>query len=328
MWPYLAQFELPSGGVQPVGTYGLFIVIAFSLAIAYVQLRAPKVGFHPDKLLGVYLAAFVGGMLGARILYMIAVEPAVTFSEPWRVFSPTGGGFAFYGGLLGGGALVLAYAAQQGFNGWKLADILFPAVVLGHGIGRLACFFAGCCHGVAAPHMEEGIALFGHGFSGGEIWLSSQFPFVATEFLHPETRSRLVDVALYPTQLWTAVTGVALFGALAWAWTKRRFDGQITALALMTEPVVRVFVEAFRSDHRGYAVTFPVNETVASWFPGMAQAGDSLADPVMGITTSQFIGLAMVVVGIVIYARRHDAGVDDEVSVAESEDDILEHLAS
>ncbi len=325
MWPYLAKF-----GEQPIGTYGLFIVIAFSLAIAYVQLRAPRVGFHPDKLIGVYVAAFVGGMFGARVLYMFAVEPTRTFENPLTILSPTGGGFAFYGGLIGGGALVIAYAAQQGFNGWKLADILLPAVVLGHGVGRMACFFAGCCHGVAAPHVEEGFALFGHAFSGGEIWFSSQFPFVATEFLHPETRSRIVGVPLYPTQLWTAVTGVTLFAALAWAWTKRRFDGQIAALALMTEPVVRVFVEAFRSDHRGYAFTFPVNETIAGWFPGMTQAGDTLAggSAVMGLTTSQFIGLGMVIVGVAIYALRYDKGVDDEVEVSQSDEDILEHLAS
>lgn len=324
MWPYLAKF-----GEQPVGTYGLFIAIAFSAAIAYVQLRAPKVGFHPDKLIGVYVAAFIGGMLGSRILYMIAVEPEKTFANPLHVFELSGGGFAFYGGLLGGGALVIAFARHQGFNGWKLADILLPAVVLGHGVGRLACFWAGCCHGVEAPHMDEGVALLGHHFSGGEIWLSSQFPFVATEFLNPDTRSRIVGVPLYPTQLWTFASGVTLFAVLAWAWTKRRFDGQIAALSLMTEPVVRVFVEAFRSDHRGYAFTFPVNDTVASWLPGMTQAGGSLdGGTVMGITTSQFIGLSMVIVGIAIYWIRRDAGVDQEVEVTQSDDEILEHLAS
>ncbi|MEN0064749.1 MAG: prolipoprotein diacylglyceryl transferase family protein [Myxococcota bacterium] len=327
MWPYLAKIELANGAVQPFGTYGLLIVVAFSLAIAYVQWRAPKVGFHPDKLIGVYVAAFIGGMLGARVLYMIAVEPAATFRNPLNILSPTGGGFAFYGGLIGGGALVLSYAAQQGFNGWKLADILMPAVILGHGVGRLACFFAGCCHGVTAPHMSHGVPLLGE-FSGGEIWLSSAFPYMATEFLHPDTVSRVTGIPLYPTQLWSVVIGTSLFAVLAYAWTKRRFDGQIAAIALMTEPVTRVFVEAFRSDHRGYALTFPVNETLAGWLPGMAQAGDSLANPVMGLTTSQFIGLAMVGVGIAIYATRFNEGVDEEVEVSISEEDILENLAS
>ena len=60
----------------------------------------------------------------------------------------------------------------------------------------------------------------------------------------------------------------------------------------------------------------------------MAQAGDSLADPVMGLTTSQFIGISMVFVGIAIYWLRRDAGVDAEVAVTQSDDEILEHLAS
>ncbi|MEO0604911.1 MAG: hypothetical protein AAF211_25995, partial [Myxococcota bacterium] len=73
-----------------------------------------------------------------------------------------------------------------------------------------------------------------------------------------------------------------------------------------------------------------VNDTVAGWFPGMTQAGDSLSasGAVMGLTTSQFIGLTMVIVGIVIYALRYNAGVDAEVEVSQSDDDILEHLAS
>lgn len=313
MWPTLFEVQTASGS-WGAHTYGLLILIAFCGAFLLAHLRAQQIGLHPDKLLPAYVAAGVGGLLGGRVLYAVAVEPAELLANPLSILSFSG--FAFYGGLLGGAVAVGLYAMARGIPAWKLADLAAPAVLLGLGVGRLGCFFAGCCHGAVAPPAEA-MALLPEGLIGGQIWLSGSFPFLTTEFAGGV--GRLLHVPLYPTQLWSAAAGIGLCALLSVLWNHRRFDGQIAALALIVEPPFRILIEAFRADHRGYVVQWEVSEAVVRWFPGLSQAGSELGSNTMGLTTSQTIGLAMMVLGVVLYALRRNAGVAPERSLEELE---------
>lgn len=310
MWPtlYESTTELGTWGVH---TYGLAILVAFCAAFLLVHFRARQVGIEPDHLLPLYVAAGVGGLLGGRLLYVLAVEPHRIVSEPLSLLAFSG--FAFYGGLLGGALAVGLAVAALRLPAWKIADIAGPAVLLGLGLGRVGCFFAGCCHGAEAP--VGGTPLLPEGALQGQIWLSSTFPFLTTEF-HGGV-GRLLHTPLYPTQLWSVAAGVGLCALLSALWPHRRFDGQIAALTLILEPPFRILVEAFRADHRGYAVTFEVSESLARTFPGLVQAGGTLDAHVMGITTSQAIGLAMMLAGVALYVARRHAGVAPETPLDE-----------
>ncbi|MCA9566706.1 MAG: prolipoprotein diacylglyceryl transferase [Myxococcales bacterium] len=336
MWPTLYEIQTAA---QPIGvhTYGLMILAAFCGAFILVHLRAQRIGLHPDRVIPLYVAAAVGGLLGGRILYALAVGSAeasaragstlellwILISDPSWLFSS--GGFAVYGGIIGGTLAVGATSHFLGILPWKLADIAAPAVLLGMGIGRFGCFFAGCCHGAEVPHFEPTMGLLPESFRGGQIWLSDEFPYMATEFASGNGGvSRLTDVPLYPTQLWAAFVLLALAAYLSWVWERRRFDGQIAALALILEPFYRITVEAFRADHRGYAFSWPVSEGLASWLPsGMTQAGASLGDGhMMGITTSQAIGIGSLLFGVAIFVLRRNAGVAEETPVSSGEEDF------
>lgn len=323
MWPTLVEVRTANG---PVGihTYGMFIVLAFSAAFLLSHLRAQRIGWNPDRMVGAYVSAGIGGLLGGRLLYAIAVDWQRTLSDPLSLMSCAG--FALYGGVLGGALGVWLYARSAGLSAWKLADIAGPAVVLGIGVGRMGCFFAGCCHGAVAPIGEHPTGLLPESFTGGQLWLSSKFPFLTSEF-HGGV-GRLLDVPLYPTQLWSITAGLGLAALLSWIWTKRRFDGQIAALTLMVEPPFRIAIESFRADERGYVVSFPISEALAARLPpGLSSAGTEVGAAVAGVTTSQAIGLAMIACGVVIYALRHRAGVAEEKPLQAGEGDLLDDLA-
>ncbi len=308
MWPTLVDLGNGAG----VHTYGLFILAAFCSAFLLVHVRALRIGLHPYRLIGIYVAAAVGGLSGGRILYSLAVEPARFFADPLTLFSFSG--FAVYGGIIGGILAVWAVAQAQGIHVWKLADIAAPAVVLGMGVGRLGCFFAGCCHGDVAPIGADPTGLFPEAFTGGQAWLSGVSPYLTLEFYGGV--GRLHDTPLYPTQVWAAGYLITLALLLSLAWEKRRFDGQIAAITLLIEPWFRSAVEAYRADHRGVAVSWEVSESVAAWLPGMSKAGAELGEATtIGLTTSQAIGLAAVAIGVVIYAVRYRAGVEAETPI-------------
>ncbi len=320
MWPRLYQLQVP-GYDTPISlnTYGLFILVAFSAAFVLLHTRSRKVGIHPDKLLGVYLAAFAGGIIGSRLLYAFAVEPAATLANPLSLVTSSGG-FAYYGGVIGGAAGVLAVAAVLRIDGWKLADVTAPAIVLGLGLGRVGCFFAGCCHGAVAPEDPTRHALLAEGTLKGQIYLGQHAPWITTSF-GPEsvTRRELLGLPLYPTQMWSIIAGLGIALFLVWMWRHRRFDGMVFALMLIIQPIYRFFAESFRADHRGYMISWQTTGAWAEWLPGMSRAGDSLpeaTDAVMvGLTTSQTIGLAMIALGLVLFAWRWNKGVAPEQAV-------------
>jgi phosphatidylglycerol:prolipoprotein diacylglycerol transferase len=310
-------------GPVPVNFYGLFMMLAFSGAFAIIHTRARQVGIHPDRLIPGYVSAAVGGMLGARLLYAVSVDWERTISNPISLMSCAG--FAFYGGVIGGAIGVAIFVFASRLPPWKIADLAAPGVLLGYGLGRMGCFFSGCCHGAIAPTPEDPIGLLPEWFTGGQLWLSHTWPYLTNE-VHGGV-GRIHDIPLYPTQLWSAFEGLTLFGITAWAWTRRRFDGQIAALALIIEPPFRIFIESLRADERGYLVSWSVSAEVARWFPGMAQAGEELGQNILGITTSQAIGAAMITLGVVIWAVRFRT-VRDATPAVDPEADLLEELTA
>lgn len=322
MWPTLVELE-GGGGIH---SYGLWVMTAFCVAFLVVHRRASRIGLHPDRLLPIYMAAAVGGLLGGRLLYAFAVEPSRTLSDPASLMSFAG--FAFYGGVIGGAMAVGLLARFQKIPLWPLADVCAPAVVLALGIGRVGCFFAGCCHGAVAPmHNGElpGFGLLPAGFQGGQLWLSSAFPFLTAEF-HTGV-GRIHDLPLYPTQIWSALVGVGLGVWLLKRWKVRRFDGQMAALSLMLEPVFRFLIEIFRADQRGYVFQWDVGADVSSGLPGMAQAGAEVASGVVGITTSQFIASGMFILGAVMYrACRKQGRTFIAPMTRDPDDELLEWM--
>ncbi|NLB90423.1 MAG: prolipoprotein diacylglyceryl transferase [Clostridiales bacterium] len=57
------------------------------------------------------------------------------------------GGQVFYGGAIGGiGALVGLKVTKADAN--AMTKIILPTIPLGHALGRIGCFLAGCCYGM------------------------------------------------------------------------------------------------------------------------------------------------------------------------------------
>src|SRR2546425_5848352 len=79
----------------------------------------------------------VGGLLGARLWIVLDAWPEFV-RAPWT-FLVTGGGFVFYGGLLGGLLAGTLFFWREHVPWLAGADAGPPAVPLGQAIGRLGC---------------------------------------------------------------------------------------------------------------------------------------------------------------------------------------------
>jgi phosphatidylglycerol:prolipoprotein diacylglycerol transferase len=115
---------------------------------------------------------------------------------------------------------------------WVMTDILAPSVALGHAIGRLGCFTAGCCYGKPTT-MPWGVTF--------------------TDPYAKEIVGVPLGIALHPTQLYEALVEFALFGLLVFLAGRKKFDGQIFWTYVFGYSIARFVIEFFRGDlERGF----------------------------------------------------------------------------
>ena len=131
------------GGSWPIGSYGVLLVVALAAGAWLALARGKRAGLEEGALISSLALAVAGGFVGAFALsigvrFVQLGSLMAAFAQP---------GIVFFGALLGG-ALALAAAARR-FELPVLVtlDVMLPAVPVAHAIGRVGCFFGGCCFG-------------------------------------------------------------------------------------------------------------------------------------------------------------------------------------
>ncbi len=60
----------------------------------------------------------------------------------------------FYGGFIGGLIFLITYCSIKNFSFFEISDIFSLPLSLSQGIGRIGCFYAGCCFGKSISLFE------------------------------------------------------------------------------------------------------------------------------------------------------------------------------
>jgi len=203
--------------------YGVLVALGFLAALWTASRRALRLKVAPEIIMDIGPWLIVGAIVGARTLYVVSYWREYFASQPFsEIFMVHHGGLVFYGGLAGSSLACIAYARWKKLPLWKLADILAPSIALGHVFGRFGCLMNGCCYGRAC-----------------------QLPWAIHYPLGHET----FPAGVHPTQIYEALGNLALYGALAWLFRRRRFEGQVFAVYLLGYAVLRSLVEIFRGDY-------------------------------------------------------------------------------
>lgn len=207
-------------------TYGLMVALGFWVGYQ-IALRSFRKQNWSDGLLDeLILWLMISGILGARIFYFIFEAFDILKSDPLSFFRIWEGGLVFFGGfILGVGALVV-FSRRKNISFLLLSDALIPSLLIGHALGRIGCFAAGCCYGKPTASI------------------------LGVTFTSPDSLAPTF-IALHPTQLYSAAGDFILF---LWSLSIQRrshFAGALTAFYLMAYGVFRFFIEFVRNDDRG-----------------------------------------------------------------------------
>ena len=161
-------FVLPAliedGGVAIRG-YGVMLLLAVVAGVALCIYRAKQMGMNPDIIYSLAFWMFIGGILGARLFYIIEYWPQFqrgSFGETLgAMVNVAQGGLVVYGSLIGGLAAFVWFVARHQLPALALADLIAPGMALGLCLGRIGCLLNGCCFGgiCEAPQFGSGWAV-------------------------------------------------------------------------------------------------------------------------------------------------------------------------
>ncbi len=246
MFPEL--FKIPGLGVT-LWTYGLLIAIAFIAGLWITAKLAASDGLPKNKIYDLGLYIFASALIGSKLL-MIVTEWDEYAGNWRRIFSLDllSSAGVYFGGFLA--ALITSIIMMRR---WKLpwrrtADAFAPGLALGHAIGRLGCFAAGCCWGKPTSS-----------------WIGVTFK------LTKDGRNLTgvpIGTPLIPTQLIEMGSNLVIFAFLIWLRKRRAFNGQVIFAYIMIYSIARFTIEFWRDDDRGYVLGLSTSQFIsAALFP-------------------------------------------------------------
>lgn len=132
-----------------IPTYFAWLSLVFSLGIYLVVWKAEKElrWITPTDALNATFWILLPGFVFARLLHVLWESPEIYLEDFSRILMIWNGGFVYYGGLLGGLLGLYFFCRSQRLRFFKFTDFFAPVLALGYGLGRFACFLAGCCYG-------------------------------------------------------------------------------------------------------------------------------------------------------------------------------------
>jgi phosphatidylglycerol:prolipoprotein diacylglycerol transferase len=224
MYPILFQF-----GPITIYSFGAMMALAALTAGWVVSLELKRRGYDPELASTMIFAAAIGGLVGARLLFIVE-EWNNFLAEPLNYIF-TGAGFTWYGGFLGGVAAV-SWVIKKNQISWLIgADIAAPALAIAYGVGRIGCHVAGDGDWGTVTNVPWGVA-YTHAIIG---WVdpSTGIPYP------PGTR-------VHPTPIYEFLEAVVVFGIL-WTLRKKNYaPGTLAWLYLILGGLSRFVVEFWR----------------------------------------------------------------------------------
>lgn len=145
MYPVLVQL-----GTFELRSYGIIVALSFFLGLWLSAREAKRTGLDPGLVQDFAFYALIGGIVGARIYFVVFSNPAYFLQKPWEIVAIWHGGISIIGALLGGFLTALWYCRKERLSFWRFADTLAPGVALGQAAGVIACLLNGDSYGKRA----------------------------------------------------------------------------------------------------------------------------------------------------------------------------------
>ncbi len=230
----------PLMGGAPITSFGVFMFLTFMVGGLVLRPEVERVGLEPEKAWDFIVMGVLGGILGAKVYYVLLNYQDLIADPVGSIFSR--GGMVWYGGFLGGLAAVSWEVKKSGLRWPQMADLIAPVLAIGYAVGRMGCFLVGDDYGRPTD------AWFGVKFPQGAP--PTRASVIESHFgveVDPYFVERFGDVIpVHPTQLYEVVMSLMIFGFL-WRIRKHHYaEGWIWWIWFVLAGAERFLVEFVR----------------------------------------------------------------------------------
>lgn len=198
---------------------------------------------------------------GADIGAICNPEDGLCYAQQdcFRPFKFWAGGLTVYGALISSITFAYFYIKRRGWPFAQMIDIAAPSIFLGVAIGRLGCFFAGCCYGdlcdidALAIQFPEHSQAYQHHYDMHHEALSQQW----SAGVHK-------SLPIWPTQLISSAYNFVIFAVGYFIIKPRKsFNGQVILSCALMYGIARFMIEFVRADFRGSAFGLSTSQLVS-----------------------------------------------------------------
>jgi phosphatidylglycerol---prolipoprotein diacylglyceryl transferase len=210
------QPEIHIGPVD-LQTFGICFALGFLAAGAILSRRLRELGKPHDWAYEIVFASLIGGLVGARVDYLIENWDDVSGDLVGNVFSGTG--LVWLGGVVGGAAGVLLWARWRRWLTAQLLDAASISLALGYAIGRIGCQLSG----------------------DGDYGIASDVPWAMA---YPEGTVPTTE-EVHPTPVYETVS-MGIVTLVLWHLRDRLAPGMVFGLYLVLAGTERFLVEFIR----------------------------------------------------------------------------------
>lgn len=244
-------------GIQ-IQTFGLFFALNFIAWGLVAQRRFGETGRPREWAWETVMAALFGGLIGAR-LYWLLDNPGSFSEDPvGSLFS--GAGLTWFGGLAGGILAVWGWSRWRKVPAVELLDIAGPCLALGYAIGRIGCQVSG----------------------DGDYGTASSLPWAMS--YRDGTVPTPPGVTVHPTPIYETLA-MGVVAVILWNLRDRVRPGALFALWALAAGTERLLIEMIRRNDEWMAgLTQPQVWSVlllgggAAWLIRAARSGGIRSD--------------------------------------------------
>jgi len=204
-------------GPFPVSSFGVFLLLAFVVGIVLLRARTRRFGWEAGEVLDLSLYAIIGGVIGARVGYVLVnlgdfASDATRVVTIWR-----DAGLTFYGALAGGALVAWLYGRARRWGLGAIADAAAPSLALGYACAMIGALLYGLNYG-----------------------RPSGVPWAVVLFGQPR----------HPTQIYLLVAALVIFAILMWLDGVPHAPGRMFWMFLVLYGVARSAIEVFMDSPR------------------------------------------------------------------------------
>jgi len=210
------QPEIHLGSIT-LQTFGIAFALAFIAAGAVLGRRLKEIGKSTDWAYEMIIVALVGGLVGARLNFVIQNYGDVKGDLLGNLFS--GSGLVWFGGAVGGAIGVALWAWRRKMLNLTLLDICAVPLCVGYAIGRIGCQISG----------------------DGDYGVAWNGPWAMA---YPDG-TKPIDTPVHPTPIYETLA-MGLVAYFLWSLRDRFQAGVLFAIYLVLAGTERLLVEFIR----------------------------------------------------------------------------------